>query len=679
MLPLAAPAEQPASDGLPGVEVTAAAPAVRLFVERAQAVAPDLVLDAGTAPTVAAICRRLDGMPLAIELAAARVALLRPAALLRRLEHRLPLLTGGPTDLPERQQTLRQTLAWSHDLLGPAEQALFRRLAVFSGSCTLDAATAVCGALAGGSVAGAEEEVLAGVSALLDQSLLRREGAEDAGGEPRVGMLETIREYGRERLEDSGEADAVRGAHAAYYLALAEAASPHLRGPEQASWLTRLEADHANLRAALAWAQEQAAAETGLRLAVALTQFWALRGYFYEGRAWLSGLLRVPGGAPALRARALGAAGVLAYEQTDYDGAIALLGEAVALSGSLEAAGEAVHWRVLRDEAWSIRRGDAAGGVALLEASVALFGAAGDRPGLARAVMRLGFELWLRGEHRHARAALEEGVAAYRALGDAQGLVLALLYLSIVVREQGDYARATAVAEEAVARARALDARHALAWALVGLSDVALYQGAWERVDPPAEESLALFRALGVGMGAAFALHTLAQAAHGRGDLAQARTRLAESEVLAEAQGVGAGRAEIRHSQGLLARDTGDWAVAWALMAEGLAQCAAGGVLRHVPRSLEGLASVLVLQAGSGAAGARAMAVRAARLLAAATAQRAARGTPLPPAERPAYARAVAGVRALLGEAATAAAWAAGERLAPEQAVAEALGESPAG
>jgi predicted ATPase len=262
--PLALPV---AGDGL-SVAALEQVPAVALFVQRARAVRPDFGLNEANAATVAALCTRLDGLPLAIELAAARVGVLPPAALLARLGQPLTVLTGGPRDLPARQRTLRDTIAWSYDLLAPWEQALFRQLAVFAGGGTLEAVEAVC---AGEDATGAAHDVLAGLGALADASLLVTMAGADGG--LCCGLLETIREYALEQLEARGEADAWRGRHAAYFLSLAEAAAPPLDGPDQAVWLDRLEREHDNLRAALAWAGTAGAADLGLRLASALAKF----------------------------------------------------------------------------------------------------------------------------------------------------------------------------------------------------------------------------------------------------------------------------------------------------------------------------------------------------------------------------------------------------------------------
>jgi predicted ATPase len=272
----------------------------RLFAQRTRAVKPTFALTPDNAPSVAALCRRLDGLPLAIELAAARSKLFGPAALLVRLERRLALLTGGAQDLPERQQTLRQALDWSHELLATAEQALLRRLAVFAGGWTLEAAEAICGPvtgmteadMTGSGAAGGEEAVLDGLTALVDQSLVQ-EG--EGSGAPRCALLDTIREYARERLAASGEAPTVQRAHAEYYPALAERAEPELRGPDQLQWLARLRAEHHNLQAALGWARDAGEEELGLRLAGALCWYWSRGGHFGEGLSCIEELLTLAG------------------------------------------------------------------------------------------------------------------------------------------------------------------------------------------------------------------------------------------------------------------------------------------------------------------------------------------------------------------------------------------------
>ncbi len=239
------------------------------------------------AAAIAQICIRLDGLPLAIELAAARVKVLAPQALLARLDRRLQVLTGGARDLPERQRTLRSTIEWSYDMLDATEQQLFRRLSVFVGGCTLEAGEAVCAPLPDEA-----EQVLERVVSLIDKSLLQQ--IEQKGQEPRLTMLETMREYGLERLRESGEAQMCQRAHALYYLALAEEAEPHLKGALQVQWWKRLEREMENLRAALAWLVGQGEGELSLRLSGALGRFWNIRGYWSEGRRWLEEALKLP-------------------------------------------------------------------------------------------------------------------------------------------------------------------------------------------------------------------------------------------------------------------------------------------------------------------------------------------------------------------------------------------------
>lgn len=297
--------------------------AVRLFVERAQAANPSFTLSADVAPTIAAIVRRLDGLPLAIELAAARSRLLPPAALLTRLDQRLPLLTGGPRDAPQRHHTLHNTIAWSYDLLSAEDQKFFRTLAVFTGGFDLEAVAAVV----------TESDpflALAGLEALVDQSLVQR--LTEAGASPRFAMLETIRECSLERLTDSSEEESLRDAHAAWFLDLGERAYVESHGPAQADWLERLESDHPNLRGALArWLHANPPSERGVQLAGALWWFWRMRGHLVEGCGWLLKASAVRSEA-APRIRVLSGAGALAESQADLDRAIAFHQEALALA-----------------------------------------------------------------------------------------------------------------------------------------------------------------------------------------------------------------------------------------------------------------------------------------------------------------------------------------------------------
>jgi predicted ATPase/class 3 adenylate cyclase len=421
--------------------------AVALFIERATAIWPNFALTDENAPAVAEICVRLDGLPLAIELAAARIRLLTPQAMLARLERRLPLLTGGPRDLPARQRTLRDAITWSYDLLDEGERALFRRLAIFVGGCTLEAAEAVCDPDEGLGV-----EALDGVASLVAKNLLRREDGPD--GEPRFGMLETIHEFGLEQLDASGEVQATRRAHAAYFLRLAEGAEPELRGSGQAAWLARLAAETGNLRAALAWFSELGQAETGLRLAAALREFWEGRGHFVEGRTWLVDLLEHSSTAPpTLRAKALSAAGRLAQQHGDYAAARTLLqgsitmrqglGDMDGLAASLFALSYVAH-----DE------GDIAAQRTLVERSLALYRELDDRAGIAACLVMQGHTFWHTREYLTAEGLMTEGVALLADMGDKRRLGHALMFLGQALLAAGDARRAHERFAEAITLSR---------------------------------------------------------------------------------------------------------------------------------------------------------------------------------------------------------------------------------
>jgi predicted ATPase/transcriptional regulator with XRE-family HTH domain len=493
--PLALPALGPRGTRQSEVEALAQYAAVALFVQRAQAVQPDFALTPASAAAVAEICVRLDGLPLAIELAAVRIKLLAPQALLARLEHRLQVLAGGPRDLPARLQTMRDAIAWSHDLLDAAEQALYARLAVFMGGWTLEAAEAVC------SVVGEREvAVLDGLGALVDQSLVQQEEQLDpqaSAPERRFRMLETVREYAWERLEASGEATAVQRQHAAYYLALAERVEPELRGAEQVAWLALLEREHDNLRAALSWSEEQGDVETGLRLAGALYPFWVRHNHYSEGRTRLAALLALqerarPAAAPQVWAKALHAEAQLAHRQDDYQRA-----------------------------------------VMLAERSIAMCRACGDTAGIARALQGLGDILNLLGDYARAEAVLEESLALWRELGDTWGTAASLFVAGVVAEGQSDYARAAALLEEGLTlRDHARDPLRdpwLLGYLLVNLGDVVRVQGDPQRAETLCQEALSLRRAVGDTRGVAGCLFILGWLAQERNDYARATALYAES------------------------------------------------------------------------------------------------------------------------------------------------------
>ena len=446
--------------------------AVTLFIERAVAVKPDFAVTNENAPAVAEICIRLDGLPLAIELAAARIRLLTSQAMLARLERRLALLTGGARDLPARQQTLRGTIAWSYDLLDEAERRLYRRLGVFVGGCTLESAEAI-----GGMTGDQALNVLDGVTSLVAKSLLRQQ--EQPDGEPRFTMLETIRADALERLEQKGEVDEAHQRHAAFVLVLAEDAEPALRGPEQGKWLARLEAEHDNLRVALTWAVKHDA-ETSQRLGGALWRFWYIRGHPREGRDWLDRVLAVGLEARTVaRVRALNGAGNLARTQGEFDYARALQQEALALAQELQdREGEAL---VLADFASVLAQlGDSAA-ERLVDELLAMLRTQGDSPWAqhlmattlcTRAELARG-----RGDLARARELTEEVLAALRRLGDLAYTATALANLAGIVHVQGDHAGAARYYREALLQQQQLGDREGIAYSLAGLAGLAAARG----------------------------------------------------------------------------------------------------------------------------------------------------------------------------------------------------------
>ncbi len=474
---------------LPDEGTVARIPSVALFMQRARAVRPDLVLTPALAPVAAEICARLDGLPLAIELAAAQARLLPLPALLARLSDRLDLLTDGPVDLDARQQALRQTIAWSHDLLDAGEQRLFARLSVFAGDATVDAVAAVYGG-----------DAVDEAASLLDQSLLRRTIGPD--GEPRIGMLETIRDFARERLVDTGEEAGARRAHAAYYLALAEQAQPGLDGSTKGAWLDRLEAEIGNIRAALAWAREAGDGDTGLRLAAALRDFWDARDHTGEGRAWLEALLapscpdEAPPVAVAVQANARLAAGVLAWRQGDFGPAAQRLEESLDLSrrvGETRISAKAL--RLLGSIA--MFHGEYERADALYTDGAALFQEADDRRGRALTLLSMGNLARIQGDLERATALIDEALDLYRTTDDGWGHADALVMLAGVLMQRGELARAAVALDDALALSRQVGHTHSSAYALARQAQVLHLQGKTAASARPLADALALFHSLG--------------------------------------------------------------------------------------------------------------------------------------------------------------------------------------
>jgi predicted ATPase/class 3 adenylate cyclase len=456
--------------------------AVRLFVERAQALNPDFAVTDANAPVLAEICRRLDGLPLAIELAAARSRLLPPQALLARLESRLQLLRGGSRDLPARQQTLRATIDWSYALLEADEQALLARLAIFAGGCTLEAAEVVCN-LEG------DLDVLGGLDALVNKNLLQPR--DDVEGERRVVLLETMREYALERLSGRGEADVSARRHADYFLGLAEQAEPELLGPRQGVWYERLEADLDNFRAALAWFLAHEQAEATARLAATLMPLWWSRGHASEGLRWLDAVLERRGSlAPPALAKALLAKAGLLLEIGDHHGqAPMLLEESLALFQQLKDTTWTV--RAVSRLGWAIRRaGELDRGLALHEQAVALAREQTDTWSLALALNNLGYSLLQEGDYVRARAMLEESRVLCEATGEPEGIAAALQGLAEVALVEGHHTQASSMLEQALTLARKIGHVSFIGRFLVDLGIITLHQGDQRRAATLFEEAL---------------------------------------------------------------------------------------------------------------------------------------------------------------------------------------------
>ncbi len=509
--------------------------AVQLFVERAQATTARFTLTRDNAETIAAICRRLDGLPLAIELAAARVKLLPPAALLARLDTGLALLGDGARDLPERHRTIRATIAWSVDLLHVGEWALFRRLAVFAGGATLEAIATVC-QVPGEDMGG---DVLDWLGALLDKSLIWQQEGMD--GEVRLGMLQTIRAYGLECLAAMGEEVQTQERHAAYYAALAARAGAQLRGPDQEMWLRRLAVELDNLRLALDWTVSRGSIEVGARMAVDLERFWWVRGHLREGNAWLARILERDAEldeplAATLRAKVLCSAGWIAYTQRDYERAISLTTESLALYRHLgEGTGIADALDTLAQVAGD--RGEYVVAASLYEESLALRREHGTCSQIASSLCNLGNALLQQENYSGAGPLHEESLAIFRTLKDTKGVATLLNILGSNASGQGDYARAAILYEEGLILARELDDRWASAAALFNLADVARELGDPGRARTLHMEALGHFHALGDTVIVASCLDGLAADAIAVGDAVRAARLLGAGTALREEVG----------------------------------------------------------------------------------------------------------------------------------------------
>jgi predicted ATPase/class 3 adenylate cyclase/Tfp pilus assembly protein PilF len=610
----------PDPNRLPPLERLTEVDAVRLFVDRATAMLPEFRVTTERAPFVAQICHRLDGIPLAIELAAARVKVLPVEQIARRLDDAFQLLTAGSRTALLRQQTLRAAMDWSYVLLSPQEQVLFRRLAVFAGGFTLEAVEDVC---SDGPVPRAR--VLDLLSALVDKSLVV---ADVQGAQGRYGMLETVRQYAREKLREADEEPERRRRHRDWFVSLAEQAELELVGAGQAAWLARLEAEHSNLLAALEWNGPAGDGNSALRLAGALSRFWWMRGHLAIGRRWTERLLeRHPDASAALRARALLGAGMLAWAESDYQAASGRCEESLVLARALD-----------------------------------------DRRGIMDALNGLGLVAWAQGEYRVARASYEEALVLARALDDRRRTGVLQSNLGRVAAVQGDFAAARAHHEESLRIHREQGDAHAIATSLANLGFVAAGEGDMLRARALLEESLAIRRTLGDKVNVAASLNRLGLVEYHAGEYGRAAALVAEALILARelgdkeaiADGVSVkARLASRRTAG---RDAAD------LWRQSLVLRRTMGDRRGLAECLEGLA------AAAHAGGDQKMAVR---LLAAAATIRERIGAPPLPADREEADRIMAAARARLGAEGFERSRAEGLVLSPEQAVDAALRPDP--
>ncbi len=607
------PLTLPDLERLPSVEELLRNPAVSLFVQRARAVKPDFNLSFDNAPAVAEICVRLDGLPLALELAAPRLRVLSPQELFSRLEKRLDLLSVGARDLPARHQTLRAAIDWSYDLLETKEKSMFRRLSVFVGGCTLDGVNAAC------DVADPKGLVaLDIISSLVEKTLVRQD---ETNGVQRFTMLETIREYAMNQLIASGEAPATLRRVADYFLLLVEHAERELQGPRAAEWFDALEREHENIRTALHWSIASGPPEIALQIGGALWRFWVVRAHFTEGREMLARALAATPSATASRAKALIGAGALAYSQGDY----------------------------------------AASFTAYLE-SLGLYRKLGAKPNSAFALKNLGAVASARGEYATARSFLEESLTLYKELGDKAGIASALKPLGSVAEAQGDYSRARGQYEESLRVRRELGDKAGMIYALISLANLAMAQTDLVRARVLYEESLLLSKEVGEKHCIALSLNYLGVIAGVQGDYAQGRSLIDQSLEQFEKMGDKQGMIESLNNLGDLARAEGEYARAHSLYAQGLQIATDLGDKRGIAIILGNLASTATAN--------RAL-ERAATLFAAAATLR--ETVVLPPLTRDCQ-RDVRKIRELLSGQVFAEAWERGRAMTLKKAVSYALG-----
>jgi predicted ATPase/DNA-binding CsgD family transcriptional regulator len=645
-------------------------PAVQLFLERAQATQTTINLIPATAPLIDAICRQLDGLPLAIELAAARCRHLSLPTLLDRLQNRLRVLTQDIYERPARQQTLRHTLDWSYDLLNAAEQTLLARLAVFAGGWTLEAVEAICSdpSRSEPDVGRSDstsptatlfvDQILETFTSLIDQSLVHSRMS--SFGEPRFVLLETIREYAHTQLVAQQDAAQLAARHAAYYRALAEDAQPALQGAQQVECLTRLEYERENFGAALRWALDTAALDTAARLASALWRFWLTRGYLSEGRHWLSAVLVQQAKLPAdLQAEVLQGAGVLAQSQGAYSEAIQLLTASLDLWQKLgHIANSADVLQYLGTVAYY--QSDYPQAHSRFAASVAHYRELSDQIGIARLFRSLGVADCVQGDYTHTHDYYAESLAQYRELDNKGGMAAALHNLGNIALCKGNYDYAHQFYTESLTLHQELGDRAGSTAALLNLSTVAAEQGQFKEAASKLEECLSFYQELDDRQGIVFCLANLGELVCRQGD--DTRAAALFNEAMGRAQELGDKRhiALILHEFGLMALRQGDMAQAHNLLTESLTLRQTIRDRRAIATSLEGLAQL---------AAATEAWEQATLLCGAAESLRVAINAPLPPVEQQPYAQLVATIRSHCAADNWMTAWTHGYQMPLDQAL----------
>jgi predicted ATPase/class 3 adenylate cyclase/Tfp pilus assembly protein PilF len=657
-----------------GIETLTKYEAVQLFVERARAALPGFVLTKNNAPAIAQLCHQLDGIPLALELAAARIKMMSLKEIVSHLNDRFHLLTGGARTALPRHQTLQAMIDWSHDLLSEPERVLLRRLSVFAGGWSLEAAESVCG-----NESIETREILDLLTQLLNKSLILAEHKQ--GQETRYRMLETIRQYAREKLWAVREGEMMRQRHLAYFVDLSERAEPNLRSFDMVMWLDRLEAELDNIRAALEWALESDV-EAQLRLASALLWFWHIRGHINEGVDWLERGLSIEaierGDQPLtqshalIRGKALNACGTLRGESLIGKSA-ERFEESLDLFKELGPAGkQGMGYALLGLAGWTEEMTKNT----LQEQSLRLFREVGDKFGAAQCLMSIAGYIRVEGDYERAKAIGKEHLALRREIGDKDGIAIAHAHLGIIALRQGDYQQAGELYEESLAGFREVGNKWGIGLALSWLGGVAWEQGNHEQATSILEEALALGQNLGEKSFIAIRLDDLGKVAWAQGDYERATQKFEAALVFSREAGNKFEMSSALQGLGRVAQSQGDYATARSLYTEAIVICQETGNRWMPAFNLEAFAILAAAQKQLEPSPLRFEGLRrAARLFGAAETLLPAIRLEMPPAERAEHDQAIVTARAALGEEAFAAAWEEGKAMTMEQAVEYALEE----